>query len=591
MRGARPQQTKKVAGDGSRAHSKHSERGAALITVVLMSMLLLAAGGALISVTSMSAVNAADATSESQAYYAAESGLQEVVAVMRGNVAPSTTLGLSSDPRNKISFRNILTLATSNAASDTATFPRLSRWMNYSGTLANGGSVVPLNSNYSSASGMAFGVEEIRDPDSSDSVVFSTSGTTSTPFGTCSASGCGGGSTGFVLTYTPAPATTVNTSTSGASNLGSFTISDARGTYTIPANTTFPLTINQTAPWPSSSTITCTLSGAVSKAGSTITSTVVIGFPPSPSSSILPPVYNLAGVPYTLPAQTLLVPGGGATPSVNVTLTPPEPQRLLVKVVGYGPRNAQKKMKMLVGKSAFSYNPKGAITLRSADDNTTAMSFNVGNSSQYQYDGLDNAGGASLPAFTVTSTPDYNLINGLPSNQVFGSPYAANKIPIPNLDTFLQTTDGVGGARVAVSTLRTAAQNQNRYFASGQTPSDFGASAPNGLFTFVDGDVDLPPGGGAGLLVVTGTLTLRGSSSFNGLILVLGGGTLLRDGGGNGNSLGAVAVAKFDPTSGNFLAPTFNSSGSGNSSIQYDSDWVRRALNNTGPGVLGVSEY
>jgi hypothetical protein len=72
---------------------------------------------------------------------------------------------------------------------------------------------------------------------------------------------------------------------------------------------------------------------------------------------------------------------------------------------------------------------------------------------------------------------------------------------------------------------------------------------------------------------------------------VLGGGTLLRDGGGNGNSLGAVAVAKFDPTSGNFLAPTFNSSGSGNSSIQYDSDWVRRALNNTGPGVLGVSEY
>ena len=74
------------------------------------------------------------------------------------------------------------------------------------------------------------------------------------------------------------------------------------------------------------------------------------------------------------------------------------------------------------------------------------------------------------------------------------------------------------------------------------------------------------------------------------LILVLGGGRLVRTGGGNGTSLGAAVVASFGSTGG-FTAPTFNSNGSGNSTIHYDSDWVRKALTMAGPVVLGVSEY
>jgi len=110
------------------------------------------------------------------------------------------------------------------------------------------------------------------------------------------------------------------------------------------------------------------------------------------------------------------------------------------------------------------------------------------------------------------------------------------------------------------------------------------------VLTFVDGDTDLPPAGGAGLLVVTGTLTLNGSSDYKGLILVLGGGQLIRSGGGNGNSLGAVLVARFGNT-GNFLAPTFSSSGSGTSTIQYDSAWVQNALASTGPRVTAIGEF
>ena len=54
---------------------RKTERGAALITTLLISTLLLGACGALILTTSMSATTAVDSTSEMQAYYVAEAGM------------------------------------------------------------------------------------------------------------------------------------------------------------------------------------------------------------------------------------------------------------------------------------------------------------------------------------------------------------------------------------------------------------------------------------------------------------------------------------------------------------------------------------
>jgi Tfp pilus assembly protein PilX len=590
------------------ALDRASERGAALITVMLITMLLLLAGGALIMVTSISASNAADATAESQAYYAAESGLQGVLGVLRGNVAPSPLINTASATaaENKISFRKVLTAATSNTPSDTHP-ARLSRWLNYSSTYPE---VVTLSDNYTPMSGMAYSVEGLVDPDSSDTVTFSTSGTFS---GGGTSQSFGNGGNGFTLTYTPASTTTVNTSTSGASSLGSFAVSSANGTYTFSSPyPTFTLTITQTSPWPMSVSIPFTITGVVNKTGSVVTSALTLNYPTNTTTSVI----ELGGVLYTPSAintSPLGFPLNAVNSTLSMTVTPPEPRRIVVKVKGYGPRNAVKRMQMLVSRSAFDFKASGAITIRSADDNTTAMTYNAGNSAQYQYNGFDNSNGPALPAFSVTGDPDYNMLNNLNTtltsggsqNQMFGSPLWYNKVAVSSLSPFLQTTDGQLGARGALDTLRRDAQNavtpgcdvQNlgmtvcdRYFAAGETPSDFGASYPNGLLTFVDGDVDLPPAGGAGMLVVTGTLTLNGSSDFKGLILVLGGGRLVRTGGGNGNSLGAAVVASFGATGG-FTAPTFNSNGSGNSSIRYDSDWVRKALTTAGPVVLGVSEY
>ena len=79
------------------------------------------------------------------------------------------------------------------------------------------------------------------------------------------------------------------------------------------------------------------------------------------------------------------------------------------------------------------------------------------------------------------------------------------------------------------------------------------------MFTFVDGDCTLD--GGSGVLVVTGTLTLNGNPNFKGIILVLGDGVLIRNGGGNGDILGGITIAKFGRTSGNFESPTFHTNG------------------------------
>jgi hypothetical protein len=67
------------------AEARAGERGAALITTLLLCTLLLLAGGALIVKTSGAVSTAYDATSEMQAYYAAEAGIHSALNVLRGN--------------------------------------------------------------------------------------------------------------------------------------------------------------------------------------------------------------------------------------------------------------------------------------------------------------------------------------------------------------------------------------------------------------------------------------------------------------------------------------------------------------------------
>ena len=378
---------------------RRSERGAALITMLLVSIPLLMAGGALITITAMSLANNADTSAETKAYYATEAGAQSVLNVLRGNVAPNPLSGVAAN--NSITFGNAVTLSISNVATDTAV-PRLSRWLSYNATYDRVTLPDPLNPSaaYSPTTGMAFKITNLFDPDNSGVVTFSTSGVFPTFGGTFThgftGTECGGSGNGVKVTvsFTGQASTTINSS--GTSTLGYFTIAPSGGnTCTLPnaITTTVPfnLTITQTAPWPVTYTLNCTLSGTLTSSSSLL----AVTFP-----TITNNTNNLQGTLYARSSNP--VNSNGSTP-IAITVTGPQPNRLVAKITGFGPRAAQKQMQMLLSRFAFDFTPVTTITLRSAD-NGTISSFAAGNSSQYTYTGFDNAGGQNLPAFGVTST-------------------------------------------------------------------------------------------------------------------------------------------------------------------------------------------
>lgn len=112
----------------SRSRSNNcGERGAALLTAILVTTLLMGVAGMVILTTGMSATTSVDSTAELQAYYGAESGLEAVLNVLRGNVAPRAELPAGT----RIGFRNALLLNRSNLAADTSAVARMTAWLPY----------------------------------------------------------------------------------------------------------------------------------------------------------------------------------------------------------------------------------------------------------------------------------------------------------------------------------------------------------------------------------------------------------------------------------------------------------------------------
>ena len=550
--------------------SRRQERGAALVTALLISFLLLAAGGGLMLTVGTSVSTTTEPMSEMQAYYAAESGMQQVLNVLRGNVSPS------------ISYRTAITPLTSNKTADSAlTYARLSKWLSYDATYTDRVLLVPA-STYTPLSGTAFNAV-VSDPDNSTIVSFTTSGSFPNGTGTLSfGSGNGSNSSIGSIVFTPQTVTGLNAYPTAASVLGSLRVSGGPQIFTI-APTPFRLTINQTLPWPAVVVIDFTLQGSVSSLPS------IPGDPlrltPTSQKYLAEGVEYQLGGPGLPPSLPLLSSSSGTNNPLPVTVKAPEPRRILVDVTGFGPRAAVKKMQMMVGRLVLDYAPQGTIAIRGADDQTL-MNFSDGNSNPHSYSGNPPAGGAPISAFAVTNTPDYDMIKNI--GNVTGNP-AVQKVPLAQLPPWLQNANS---ARSLLNSLESAAHAQNRYFTTANQPASIGTSAAP-VFTFVNGDLDIGVAGGAGLLVVTGTLTGRGSTAFDGLILVLGGGMVIRDGGGNGDTLGAMAIARFDRNTigGPFLAPTFDTNGGGNSNVQYDPDAVKKALDLAGRSIIAMREY
>jgi hypothetical protein len=262
-----------------------------------------------------------------------------------------------------------------------------------------------------------------------------------------------------------------------------------------------------------------------------------------------------------------------------------------VQSVGYGPKGAIKRMEMIVQKTQFEFEPDAMLLLRGADDGT-AMSFDIGDSNAKVYSGHDNATTKpNLPTFGVTSETDKVVADNAISKGATVEEVATQVVGVDQLPSWLETADK---ARTMLSDMQLIARSMGRYYTSF---TGIAGTETEPKFTFVNGNATLD--GGAGLMIVTGNLIMNGNPTFKGIILVLGEGTINRDGGGNGNVLGSIYVAKFArswPAAENglphpFLAPAFHTSGGGTANLKYDSVWVQTAKDALGDIVRDVREY
>lgn len=552
-----------------------------MVIVLLISLLLLTASVGLLMESSSNTQNVSDATSEYQAYNAAESGLQAAINVLRGNVVPNPLINSSESANhisNKIDFRKAANPAYSNKSGDPISQARLSRWLDYNYTPeweTTAERVAVGSDNYNPQTGYAYSVT-VTDPDNTGEIV---SYTTTGKF--LDLSGIlrdeitiGSGLNLAKLIYEPATVSNLNVKSGSAkANFGRFKLIPLGiGAAVLGVDLRFQIIVNMTAPYTGTRVIRGWLKPSLA-------SPSLLQFDFDSKS------YQLMGSTITLDNDPMNVVLLGFT-EINGTITQPEPYRLLVRSVGYGPRGARKELEAIVQKNFFNgMTAPATITMVGSSLN---FNFSAGNSQNVTYSGIDVASDVIIPPVGVTNSANLSVVknelcigckpntNGTPSDVTAELPF------------WLQSTANLNST---IQSLKTVAKASGRYFANGQSPTNFGNSSNGTGITFVDGDVSFS-GAGGGILICTGKLTLHGGFDFKGLIIITGSDGIIRNGGGNGTLQGNIVIAPYNPNnlSGGFLSPKYDISGGGNSKVIYNSSSWDNGMAAVSNFVIGVAE-
>src|ERR1700674_959081 len=210
--------------------------------------------------------------------------------------------------------------------------------------------------------------------------------------------------------------------------------------------------------------------------------------------------------------------------------------------------------------------------------------------------------GALVPAIGTSDMADeISTAAAIPNGRIGNYPGAAPTMPtgVAATPSVVDMGSDAGGTNqlsnwstpAQLNSLAAAIANGADQTVSGCGIGGVGGSGCSGTYgtalspqiTYVDGDVTLS--GGAGVLVVAGSLTISGGMQFNGLILVIGQGSVLINGGGNGNIYGSIFVAQTNSSTSPFTqlaslgAPQFTWHGGGKAAINYNSCWANIGSN------------
>ncbi len=583
------------------------EKGAALVTVLMVSVLLGIACVAMLSAVGANSKNSTDVLSETKAYYSAESGLQSTINVLRGNT--DTT---PNNPNDDIDYTKASTLALSNYSGDPNTSSRLSAWITYNyPTTGTPDRVVigePANT-YNPKLGAAYSIV-VSDPDNSAaSLTFNTSGIFLSG-GTIS----GNGKTIYYpnntaanrieITFTDAGSTT-HTFTSNPS-LGSFSIVTVGSGAVLPASNSaaalkFRIDYRMTLPRVAVRSIWGSITQGAAGAHKLVT--------------FQSQNYELFESMMELCSGTTGGPGC-ADVSLDLTTTPTnnafyayitavKPYRLKVIATGYGPNSARKQLEGIIQNNFFNGLSSAAATTMIGPF-TAPFRFEPGTSNGITYSG-GNCGSPAgcVPSFGLTNTGSLNYVTNNPPS---GNPAQMQPPPAlldPNIMPDWQQTPAALDA--LVTQLRQTARNSGRYFVNPTgNQANFGVGTsqnPPGTFadgrgiTFCEGSCKIGADGG-GILVVTGKLTNVGSFSFRGMIIVTGEEGWERNGGGTGQVIGNIIIAPYNRNTyipqnlaSAFLPPQYYITGGGGSDVIYDD--VSATLNNTSSisdFMVGIAE-
>ena len=610
--------------EATKMEKRTEEKGAAMVMALLLSFLLITACAGVLLEAAMNTANVTDATAEQQAYNAAESGIQSAVDVLRHNTSATYVEALKTD--------------TTGTA-------RMSEWITYG---ADSGTRVQVGSGtYTEQDGFAYSLN-ISDPDNTGSAV---TFTTKAVLNDCDLLdttnpdlGCAdepyphktyddGGGNKLRITYIPNIVANQDLLTDNNVNLGTFKVEVTGNGALITAFNRFEIRVKMTAPYEANRTVrgfieTNTSAGTPPKIIFDATSFTLQG-------SIINLDFNSGSFVYfpdDIPqrvgyeADMTALASGTSDTVITSTMSPPEPLRLLIASTGYGPRGAKKMLEAIIQKNFFNgLGAPATLTLvgpKTSPDGTDFV-FNPGDSEVTTYSGDDTASTDIIPPIGTTD-PDIledvqSAVDGHPphpfNGTVVGTPSdVSNDMPEwlsspTELDEAVHTMyDTAVGSTDASNTV-----TGNRFFPSGTTPDSFGDPTTGTNITFCDGDLTFggsqndPSAMGGGILVVTGKLTLQGNFYFKGLIIVTGEEGVVRSGGGTGTIEGNIVVSPYannkiydDPSgtpydlypdaSDGFLAPQYDLSGGGNSTIRYNSSSLANGLQAISNFVLGVAE-
>lgn len=517
-----------------------NQDGAALITVILVSLLLVTACAAMLSAVGASAKNNTDALTEAKAYWAAESGLQAAIKVLRNDgVSYSAAIG----------------------------DPDLSTWL-------GDNPIVGTEASYSLF---------VRDPDQSGTrTIFNTSSNSYVFHDGDDAND----DNRTEISFVGVSSTTVVHPSADANPFGRIRVQQF-GTGGNLVNTNMSTDYSVVEPRAAFRTVRGTFAA----------SSLLVSF--NVTNVLLGSTFRLCTTPACAAGETpfpmaVTIPASGGTwesDIIYVEADPIAPYRLVVestgRTVGTG---AIKKLEGIIQKDFFNNQASPAPLM--LQGSATGLTFDPGNSSQFEINGTDDGSGVIVPSVGVVDPDGLDIVlDGIPNNNDNVVPAPAVVTDVPDWMATPQNLDSL------VSQLRQTAQNSGRYFLNPQQNlSNVGNYSDGTGITFCEGNCTAAVDGG-GILVVTGTLRNVGGWRFRGLIIITGADGWLRNGGGNGVIEGNVVIAPYstaDLTTNIFsLPPQYEVTGAGTSDIEYDAIALDNAFNGTSAisnFMLGIAE-